>query len=40
LRKLKRITSVWDFLKSVAEINRPLLMGEDRAMRWSETMAN
>jgi DNA-binding transcriptional LysR family regulator len=40
LRKLKRITAVWDFLKSAAEINRSLLMGEDRAMRWSETIGH
>jgi DNA-binding transcriptional LysR family regulator len=37
LRKLKRITAVWDFLRTVAEMNRPLLMGEAREMLWSET---
>jgi molybdate transport repressor ModE-like protein len=37
LRKLKRITAVWDFLRTVAELNHPLLMGEDRTMLWSET---
>jgi molybdate transport repressor ModE-like protein len=40
LRKLKRITAVWNFLRSAAEINRPLLMGEDRAMQWSETISD
>jgi hypothetical protein len=34
---LKRITAVWDFLRTVAEMNRPLLMGESREMLWSET---
>jgi DNA-binding transcriptional LysR family regulator len=38
LRKLKRITAVWDFLRSVAEINRALLMGEARDMQWSATI--
>ena len=38
LRKLKRITAVWDFLRTVAEINRPLLMGEAREMLWSKTV--
>jgi hypothetical protein len=38
LRKLKRITAVWDFLRTVAEINRPLLMGEAREMLWNETV--
>jgi len=27
LRKLRRITMVWDYLRAVAERNRPLLMG-------------
>ena len=39
LRKLKRITAVWEFLRSVAEMNRPLLMGDDRVMLWSATPA-
>lgn len=39
LRKLKRITAVWEFLRNVAEINQPLLMGEGRDMLWNETLA-
>ncbi len=37
LRKLKRITTVWEFLRNAAEINRPMLMGDTRDMRWNET---
>jgi len=39
LRKLKRITAVWEFLRQAAEINRPMLMGESREMLWNETLA-
>jgi DNA-binding transcriptional LysR family regulator len=28
LRKLRRITSLWDYLRATADANRPLLMGE------------
>lgn len=32
LRKLKRITAVWDYLRAVADCNRSFLMGEAREM--------
>jgi DNA-binding transcriptional LysR family regulator len=32
LRKLKRITLVWDYIRSVTELNAPLLMGQSRDM--------
>ena len=34
LRKLKRITTVWDYLRAAAESNRALLMGDGDAMAW------
>lgn len=34
LRKLKRITAVWDFLRAAAESNRALLMGDSGEMVW------
>jgi DNA-binding transcriptional LysR family regulator len=37
LRKLKRITAVWDYLRAAAESNRALLMGENNAMVWNES---
>ena len=34
LRKLKRITLLWDYIRSVSEQNQGLLMGESREMLW------
>jgi molybdate transport repressor ModE-like protein len=34
LRKLKRITAVWDYLRAAAEGNRAFLMGDGDAMQW------
>ena len=28
LRKLKRITLLWDYIREVTELNAPLLLGE------------
>ena len=36
LRKLRRITMVWDYLRAVAQRNRPLLLGESQKMEWVE----
>jgi len=35
LRKLKRITLLWDYIRGVTEANAPLLMGETREMRFA-----
>ena len=32
LRKLKRITLLWDYIRAVTEQNRPLLLGETKGM--------
>jgi hypothetical protein len=32
LRKLKRITLLWDYIREVTEANAPLLMGQTRKM--------
>lgn len=37
LRKLKRITTVWDYLRAAAEGNRAFLMGDGDVMQWVET---
>ncbi|SAK73076.1 LysR family transcriptional regulator [Caballeronia glebae] len=34
LRKLKRITAVWDYLRAAAEANRAFLMGDGSQMAW------
>jgi hypothetical protein len=34
LRKLKRITLVWDYIRQVTELNQGLLMGETNAIRF------
>jgi hypothetical protein len=34
---LKRITTVWDYLRSAAEGNRAFLMGDGDVMQWVET---
>jgi DNA-binding transcriptional LysR family regulator len=34
LRKLRRITSLWNYLRAAADENRPLLMGESAEMRY------
>jgi DNA-binding transcriptional LysR family regulator len=36
LRKLRRITSLWDYLREAADANRPLLMGESAQMHYVE----
>jgi len=36
LRKLKRITLLWDYIRGVTEANAPLLMGETREMRFAQ----
>ncbi|WP_112177024.1 LysR family transcriptional regulator [Paraburkholderia unamae] len=36
LRKLRRITSLWDYLRAAADANRPLLMGESPHMHYVE----
>ena len=40
LRKLKRITAVWEFLRQQsAEINQAAADGRGREMLWNETLA-
>ena len=34
LRKLKRITLLWDYIREVTELTAPLLLGETRVMRF------
>jgi DNA-binding transcriptional LysR family regulator len=36
LRKLRRITTVWDYLRAAAEINRNFLMGDMPDMQWPD----
>ena len=36
LRKLRRITSLWDYLRAAADQNKPLLMGETAQMQYVE----
>ncbi|WP_341522553.1 LysR family transcriptional regulator [Pseudomonas sp. G.S.17] len=36
LRKLKRITLLWDYIRAVTELNRPLLLGESQALRFED----
>jgi DNA-binding transcriptional LysR family regulator len=36
LRKLKRITLLWDYIREVTEQNRGLLMGETREMQFAD----
>lgn len=36
LRKLRRITSLWDYLRAAADANRALLMGESPHMQYVE----
>lgn len=36
LRKLRRITSLWDYLRAAAEANQPLLLGEAPQMYYVE----
>ncbi len=36
LRKLKRITLLWDYIREVTERNQALLMGETREMRFAD----
>ena len=35
LRKLKRITLLWDYIRDVTEANAPLLMGNSREMKFA-----
>ena len=34
MRKLRRITALWDYLRAAADANRALLMGESGEMRY------
>ncbi|WP_321866555.1 LysR family transcriptional regulator [Paraburkholderia tropica] len=36
LRKLRRITSLWDYLRAAADANQPLLMGQSPDMHYVE----
>ena len=36
LRKLKRITLLWDYIREVTEQNQRLLMGESREMLFAD----
>lgn len=36
LRKLKRITLLWDYIRDVTERNAPLLMGESHTMSFAD----
>ncbi|MNJ21950.1 LysR substrate binding domain protein [compost metagenome] len=36
LRKLKRITLLWDYIREVTELNGPLLLGETRTMGFAQ----
>ena len=36
LRKLKRITLLWDYIRSVTEQNQALLMGQTREMHFAD----
>ncbi|MDE1169193.1 MAG: LysR family transcriptional regulator [Pseudomonas sp.] len=36
LRKLKRINLLWDYIRAVTELNRPLLLGETRDLRFTD----
>ncbi|MNJ66054.1 hypothetical protein D3C77_620980 [compost metagenome] len=36
LRKLKRITLLWDYIRAVTERNTPLLLGETRTMEFAQ----
>jgi DNA-binding transcriptional LysR family regulator len=36
LRKLRRITSLWDYLRAAADENKPLMMGESSEMKYVE----
>ncbi|EJZ56402.1 hypothetical protein I1A_000710 [Pseudomonas fluorescens R124] len=36
LRKLKRITLLWDYIREVTERNQGLLMGQTREMRFAD----
>jgi hypothetical protein len=36
LRKLKRITLLWDYIRAVTEQNQGLLMGESREMLFAD----
>lgn len=35
LRKLKRITVLWDYIREVTELNQGLLLGQSRALRFA-----
>lgn len=34
LRKLKRITVLWDYIREVTELNKEFLLGEGAAVRF------
>lgn len=37
LRKLKRITLLWDYIREVTELNGPLLLGETRELKFADS---
>ena len=39
LRKLKRITLLWDYIREVTELNSPLLLGETRDLRFVDLVS-
>jgi len=34
LRKLKRITLLWDYIREVTELNSPILLGQSRILQF------
>jgi hypothetical protein len=40
LRKLKRITAVWDYLRAAAEATRGFLMGDGTQMAWVDVKSS
>jgi hypothetical protein len=39
LRKLKRITLLWDYIREVTEMNHAFLMGEPAPLRFRQPLA-
>ena len=37
LRKLKRITLLWDYIREVTELNAPLLLGQTRVLQFTDS---
>ena len=36
LRKLKRITVLWDYVREVTEMNRDVLLGKTQGLRFAD----